>query len=68
MTRTFHIVGGADIPCPEEHDGTIKSKEKNVMGYVNRFVSPKGNNTFKAKLEGYWIISDEELNKLKYGT
>lgn len=58
MTRTFHIVGKDDRPCPEEYDGTIMNKEKEVIGYVTRFESPKGNNTFKAILKGYKIIED----------
>lgn len=56
MTGTFHIVGKKDRPCPEEYDGTILSRDKKVMGYVRRFESPSGHNTFKATLEGYKII------------
>ena len=57
-TKVFHIVGKADIDCPEEYAGTIIGSDKIVRGYVTRFKSPKGNNTFKATLKGYTLIKD----------
>ena len=65
MTRVFHIVGKKDRPCPERKDGSIISRDKKDIGHVVRFKSPSGGNTFKGTLEGYWVISDEELAELK---
>ena len=65
MTRTFHIVGKTDRPRNDSQDATVLSRDKKEMGSVKLFHSPSGKKTGKAKLEGYWIMSDEELKELK---
>jgi hypothetical protein len=59
-TKGFYIVDTNDGIS----DGVIYDREKNVVGRAWQQEAPVGN-YISGKLDGYWIISDEDYKKLK---
>ena len=61
-TQGFFIIDNPD----KTSDGVIKSKDKEVLGLAWQQEAPVGN-FITGKLDGYWIITDEEYKQLKNG-
>lgn len=48
----------------EESDGKVWNREKDIIGAAWNKQGPN-DKYIEIKLDGYWLLSDEEINKLK---
>ena len=63
MTRSFHCVSNKDIDSVA--DGTLRGKDKTILGVLYNKESPSGNKYLECKLEGFCIITNEEYKEYK---
>jgi hypothetical protein len=59
-TQGFFIIDNLEPP----YNGIIKDKDKNILGKSWQEEAPVGH-FINGKLEGYWIITNEEYKQLK---